>query len=131
MSIRALLVDDHDAMRQMLREILERAGYVEVVGETGDGTETLRVIDALAPDVVVLDLHLHGMEGYSTLRALAAMDDGPKVVALSNSMEPAVERIALAAGAKAFVPTGEAVSRLAPAVRSAMMQKYQAAGLPS
>ncbi len=52
---RVMLVDDHEIMRDGLREVLERSGGFEVVGEAGDGEAAVRMVQSLKPDVIVMD----------------------------------------------------------------------------
>jgi DNA-binding response OmpR family regulator len=63
-----LLVDDEDALRRVMRDLLARDGY-EVV-EARTGAEALDQVDRHAPDIIVLDLNLPGMDGYSVLSKL-------------------------------------------------------------
>jgi len=67
---RVLLVDDEDSLRKVMTELLVRDGF-EVV-EARNGVEALDQVDRHAPDVVVLDLNLPGMDGYSVLSELRA-----------------------------------------------------------
>ncbi|MGH7702068.1 MAG: ATPase, T2SS/T4P/T4SS family [Gemmatimonadales bacterium] len=63
-----LLVDDEDQLRRVMKDLLEREGYV--VAEARDGAEALDEVDRRAPDIIVLDLNLPGMDGYSVLSQL-------------------------------------------------------------
>jgi len=65
---RVLLVEDEENLRRLLRDVLERSGFV--VSEAGDGIEALEQIDKSAPDIVVLDLDLPKLDGYGVLRRL-------------------------------------------------------------
>ena len=67
-SARVLLVDDEDALRRVMKDLLVREGY-EVV-EARDGGEALDQVDQHAPDIIILDLNLPGMDGYSVLSQL-------------------------------------------------------------
>ncbi len=62
MPLHILLADDHVAVRQWLRALLERAGY-EVVGEAGDGQEAIRLAKKLQPDIAVLDMAMPLLNG--------------------------------------------------------------------
>ena len=59
-SVRVLLVDDHDLFRTGLRNLLEERG-VQIAGEAAQGDEAVRLVRELAPDVVVMDLHMPGI----------------------------------------------------------------------
>jgi CheY-like chemotaxis protein len=65
---RVLLVDDEDQLRRVMRDLLEREGYVVV--EAGDGVEALDQVDRHAPDIIVLDLNLPGLDGFGVLSHL-------------------------------------------------------------
>ncbi len=67
---KVLLVEDEGPLRRVMKHLLEREGFV--VHEAGDGVVALEAIDRLAPDLVVLDLHLPRFDGYGVLRHLRA-----------------------------------------------------------
>jgi len=63
-----LLVEDEDQLRRVMKDLLEREGYT--VAEARDGIQALDQVDRFAPDVVILDLNLPGLDGYSVLTQL-------------------------------------------------------------
>jgi CheY-like chemotaxis protein len=63
-----LLVDDEDSLRKVLRDLLEREGYE--IAEARDGVQALDQVDRVGPDVIVLDLNLPGLDGYTVLSRL-------------------------------------------------------------
>ena len=67
---RVFIVDDHPAMRSMIRSACDESSSLTVVGEAGDGLKALEEIRRLEPDVVVLDLNLPGLSGLELLRIL-------------------------------------------------------------
>lgn len=86
--IKVLLVDDEDPLRKVLRDLLERDGYV--VSEAADGVAALDQMDRVAPDIIVLDLNLPGLDGYgvlSHLRSRTATADIPVVVLTAKGDE--------------------------------------------
>jgi type II secretory ATPase GspE/PulE/Tfp pilus assembly ATPase PilB-like protein/ActR/RegA family two-component response regulator len=98
-----LLVDDEDHLRRLLKDLLEREGY-EVV-EARDGAEALEQIDRHGPDVMLLDLNLPGMDGYSVLahvRSRPATESLPVVVLTAKGDEDNEVRV-LQAGADDFL----------------------------
>jgi type II secretory ATPase GspE/PulE/Tfp pilus assembly ATPase PilB-like protein len=66
--IRVLLVDDEDQLRRVMRDLLERDGYK--VFEAGDGAQAIEQVDIHAPDILVLDLNLPGLDGYGVITQL-------------------------------------------------------------
>src|ERR1041385_5086914 len=67
--IRALIVDDEPLARRGVRQLLAGHADVVVVGECRNGREAVRAIDALAPDLVFLDVQMPGLDGFGVLRA--------------------------------------------------------------
>jgi type II secretory ATPase GspE/PulE/Tfp pilus assembly ATPase PilB-like protein len=85
---KVLLVDDEDSLRKVIRELLERDGYVVV--EARDGVQALDQIDRVGPDVIVLDLNMPGLDGYgvlSNLRSRPATADIPVIVLTAKGDE--------------------------------------------
>ena len=106
---RVLLVEDSDASRAAIARILERGGGAVVVGSARDGEEALREALRLGPDLVVLDLEMPRMDGFTFLRLLMARRPTPVVVVSSRSHRADVFK-ALELGAVDFVakPVGGA-----------------------
>jgi DNA-binding NarL/FixJ family response regulator len=102
-AIRVVIVDDHAAVRRILRFGLLDMHDIEVVGEAGDGEEALRVCDDLHPDMVLLDLRLPGTDSIATLRALLRMEPVPQVLVHTADYEGRLIPEALAAGACGYV----------------------------
>jgi len=78
--VRAVVVDDEEPARELLRALLAERGGVEVVGEAGDGADAVRVVAAARPDVVFLDVQMPGMSGLDVAAALDAAGAPPLVV---------------------------------------------------
>ncbi|HEX4574002.1 MAG TPA: type II/IV secretion system protein [Gemmatimonadales bacterium] len=87
-AVKVLLVDDEDSLRKVMRELLERDGYV--VSEARDGVQALDQVDRVGPDIIVLDLNLPGLDGYgvlSHLRSRPATADIPVIVLTAKGDE--------------------------------------------
>lgn len=67
-AIRVLLVDDHEYVREGLRHMLELHSEIKVVGEAASGQEALGLVDSLAPDIVLMDIQMPGMNGLAATR---------------------------------------------------------------
>ena len=93
-SKRVLLVEDEESLRRVMKDLLEREGFV--VYEAGDGVIALDEIDRLAPDLVVLDLNLPRLDGYgvlSHLRARPATQKLPVIVLTAKGDEDSEVRV--------------------------------------
>jgi DNA-binding response OmpR family regulator len=83
-----LLVEDEDQLRRVMKDLLEREGYI--VAEAQDGVQALDQVDRFNPDVIILDLNLPGLDGYgvlSQLRSRPATRDIPVVVLTAKGDE--------------------------------------------
>jgi two-component system, LytTR family, response regulator AlgR len=80
MSLRVLIVDDEPPARERLRSMLVEAGDFEVAGEAGNGIEALTLVDRLAPDIVLLDVRMPGIDGLEVARQLATQPEPPAVI---------------------------------------------------
>ena len=97
--IRVLIVDDHPVVRQGLRVLLEVQDGIEVAGEAGDGPASLALAAERAPDVILLDLKLPGMDGIAVLGELTARHDRSRVLVLTSVTDHALAAAAVRAGA--------------------------------
>ncbi|HET9436943.1 MAG TPA: response regulator transcription factor [Gaiellaceae bacterium] len=108
MSRTVLIVDDHPSFRASARAMLEAAGFV-VVGEVSDGGAALDAIDALEPDVVLLDVQLPDMSGFDVCAVLEERDGRPPpdiVLVSSRDVSDYGDLVDLSC-ACGFVPKGE------------------------
>ena len=119
--IRVVLADDHDVMRLGLRTLLAAAPDIEVVGEAGDGAEAVAHVEALAPDVVIMDLAMGtsaGTDGVSATRAIARSGAATRVLVLTMHDEEAYLIPVLEAGAAGYIVKSSASTDLLTAVRT-------------
>ena len=86
--ITVLLVDDHSLVRRGFRRMLEDEPDMEVVGEAGDGEESVKLAKQLHPQVVVMDCALPGMNGLQATRAI--IENSPETAVLMLSIRTAV-----------------------------------------
>jgi len=115
--ITVLLVDDHSLVRRGFRRMLEDESDMDVVGEAGDGEESIKLAKKLHPKVVVMDCALPGMNGLEATRRI--MDDSPETAVLMLSMhtESTWVRQAIEAGAKGYVLKNALELELGAAIR--------------
>jgi len=117
MTVRVLLVDDHKMFLQALCNLLQYESDLEVVGQTGDGLQVLKLAQATSPDLVCMDINLPGLGGGAATRDLLAQFPNMKVVALSAYFQKRHVQDMLDAGATGYVTKTEASDELLHAIR--------------
>ncbi|WP_346986719.1 response regulator transcription factor [Agrococcus sp. ARC_14] len=115
MTPRALIADDHEAIRGGLRLLLESAG-IAVVGEAGDGAAAVRQARALRPDVVLMDVRMPGTDGIAATRSIVAEGLAQVLVLTTFDLDDYVFG-ALRAGAAGFLLKSADAPTLVDAVR--------------
>lgn len=89
--MKVLVVDDEQLARDRLVRIVERLEGYDVVGQASHGLEAVRQVQALGPDVVLLDIRMPGMDGLEAARHIAQMDSPPAVIFCTAFEEHAIE----------------------------------------
>ena len=115
--IRILLVDDHMVIRMGLMTAAVDAGDMEVLADVDNGHDAVEAFRIHRPDVVVLDLRIHGMSGQETLRALREESKNARVLIFSNYANGDEIFQAMRAGAAGFVLKEMPLNRLLEAIR--------------
>lgn len=125
MTIRLLLSDDHDLIRAGLRSLISGFADIEVVGEACDGHETMRLVEELRPQIVLLDILMPGLNGLEVLARIR--NEFPLVQVLMLSMNSAEEYVlrAMRSGASGYLVKSDSPQELELALRAvAQGDKY-------
>jgi DNA-binding NarL/FixJ family response regulator len=101
--IRVLLVDDHKLVRAGLQSLIESTDDLVVVGAASDGAEAVQLVDELAPDLVLMDLSMPGVDGVEATRRIAAAHPDVQVLVLTSFSDGERVRRALDAGAVGYL----------------------------
>ncbi len=118
MTLKVVLADDHEIIREGLRSLMEKDPQMKVVAEAEDGRTAVRFARELSPDVVVMDISMPGLNGMEATRQITAGSPRTKVVALSMHSEKRFVIEMLRAGASAYVLKKCAFQELVQAVRA-------------
>jgi DNA-binding NarL/FixJ family response regulator len=116
--IRVLIADDHAVVRQGLRTFLELQDDIDVVGEAGDGAEALAAAERLAPDVVLVDLVMPGVDGIEAIRGLRERVPGARAIVLSSFVDDEKLFPAVRAGAAGYLLKDVQPQELVEAIRT-------------
>ncbi len=101
--IKVLIADDHDLVREGISKLLELYDDIEVIGEAGDGLETVNLVRNQLPDLVLLDLNMPRMDGITTIRKIKEISSKVKVLILTiHDGEEYVYEV-VKAGAEGFI----------------------------
>ena len=117
-TISVLLVDDHALIREGLRQLFALEDGIRVVGEAVDGSEALRTIQRLKPDVVLMDVHIPGVDGIAVTRQI--VHDFPEVAVIMLTMYSDQQRIlqAMKSGARGYLLKSVSIREVAQAIRT-------------
>lgn len=125
--LRLLIADDSPEFRRNVRAMLAYEREFEIVAVARDGPEALEMARRLLPDVAVMDLHMPGMDGLMTIRAMAGVS--PRTACLIMSVDGEGEKLrqAMAAGARAFLLKPFTTDEFVTAIRDAAAAGPEAA----
>lgn len=120
--IRVLIVDDLPQVRQGLTNVLKLATKnlrprIEVAGEAQNGNEAIELAQRLHPDVVLMDLEMPVLDGYSATRSIKSTNPSILVIILSIHNDLSARQNAMQAGADAFIEKGAPIGELLQAIQ--------------
>jgi len=118
-TIRVMLVDDHQMVRNGLATFLLVHDDLELVGEASDGEEALRVFEESRPDIVLMDLKMPRMDGVEATRRLLERVPEAHIIALTSFEDETLVQKALEAGASGYLLKDIGADDLADAIRKA------------
>lgn len=117
--IRVVIVDDHDLVREGIRAILEQDPAFQVVGETGDGQEAIRLATRLRPDVLLMDVSLPGgIGGLEATETIVADCPGSKVIILTQYENREYIKRAIRIGARGYLLKRSVAAQLKEAIKT-------------
>ncbi|MDS1138894.1 response regulator transcription factor [Pusillimonas sp. SM2304] len=119
MAQRIVIVDDHPLVRLAVRVVLEREGY-EVVAECQTGADCLQAVRNLKPDLVILDLGIPKLDGFSVISRLRSAKLAVSILVLTSSDARNYGMRCLQAGASGFLCKDEKLDELADAVKAVL-----------
>jgi DNA-binding NarL/FixJ family response regulator len=117
---RIILVDDHQILREGVKNLLEEEVDLKVIGEAADGAEGIELAARLRPDILISDLMMKGLTGIDVTREVRKRSPETKTIILSMYDDAGYVERALEEGACGYVLKGSGIDELLAAVRSAL-----------
>jgi DNA-binding NarL/FixJ family response regulator len=121
--IRILVVDDHEIVRRQLCRMLRSQPDMEVISEAGDGEDAIHTASDLQPDVILLDIGLPGLDGFTTARHIRTVAPMAEILFVSQHDTLQMVREALRAGGRGYVVKVDAARELVSAVHAVSEKK--------
>ncbi len=112
MGKRVLIADDSSVMRRMISDVLETQGH-QIAGSAKNGREAVALYRSVKPDLVVMDITMGGMDGFTAAKMILHDDPEAQIIFLSNLCDAEYREDALRLGVKGFVNKNEPVKILA------------------
>ncbi len=122
--MKVLIADDHGIVRQGLMSLLSEEEDIDLVGQAEDGKSAVHMVAELAPDVIVMDITMPGMDGVEATRLICERYPATRVVALSMHDEPYIVREILRAGAVGYVLKSYLGDEAVKAIRAAVKGEH-------
>ena len=116
-TLRVIVADDQDLVRAGLATVLDAEPDIEVVGAASDGAQAVALAEALAPDVVVMDVRMPVMDGIQATRAIVTSPEAPRVLVVTTFDLDELVAEAIAAGASGFLLKDAGRAQIAEGVR--------------
>ena len=116
--IKVLVVDDHAIMRDGIRALLSLHDDIEIVGEASEGKEAIDKVEEFAPNVIVMDIAMPGMDGLEATRRITKRNPRAKVIFLTQYDNKEYVLSTIKAGASGYIPKQAVGSELVSAIRA-------------
>lgn len=115
-----IVVDDHQLVREMWRELFAKNADIEVIGESGVFDEAIEMVKSKRPDIVLLDINLSQASGFDAVPLIRKFAPGTRVIAVSMHSQPAYAKKMLKLGAKGYVTKNSSREEMLKAITEVM-----------
>jgi two-component system response regulator EvgA len=116
---KVIVVDDHPFVRASVKALLSQDGF-DIIGETGNGQEAIRLVRDLQPDLIVLDIGIPDLDGFEVINRLSVLSRSIKVLVLSTQSPEQFSIRCKHAGAAGYVCKNDELAELSKAARAVM-----------
>ncbi len=115
--ITVLVVDDHDLVRMGITRMLSDSPDIEVIGETDNGEDAIRLAKSLSPDVVLLDVNMPNIGGLEVTKRLIQNDKTRKILAVSSVSAQPYPSMLIKAGVSGYITKGTPLDEMIKAIK--------------
>jgi len=122
--ITLFLVDDHSVVRTGIKALLSSQDNLDIIGEVNNGTDAVKKIAELEPDIAILDISMPDKNGIEVLKELKELESKTRFIALSMHEDPEYVQSFLAAGGSGYVPKSSLETQLIDAVHAVSRGEY-------
>jgi DNA-binding NarL/FixJ family response regulator len=122
--VTVLIVDDVSVMRKCVRSLVETSPQARVVGEACNGTTAVSLAQHLHPNLVLMDVHMPGVNGVDATRRIKILAPQSSVIGMTAQREVGTELAMLGAGAETLLTKEDMVEGLPPVIERAMLTKH-------
>jgi DNA-binding NarL/FixJ family response regulator len=116
--LRIMIVEDHALVRAGMRALLQKLDGIDVVADVGDGWEAVKAVQTNAPDLVLMDIAMPGLNGLDATSRIMKESSAPRVILLSMYANEEYLRQALQVGASGYLLKGAELAELELAIRT-------------
>jgi len=115
-SVNVMLIDDQTLVREGIKSLLQLAGHINILGEASDGVEALEALNAITPDVILMDIRMPRLDGIETLKTLTGQGNTIPVIILTTFDDHELVLSAIRAGARGFLLKDVSLESLVEAI---------------
>ena len=118
MSIKVMIVDDHNLVREGLKAVFDQGDEIDVVGEAGSGEEAIEMVNKVKPDVILMDISMPGMNGIQATKLIRDAHPDAKIVILTMLDQEGYVYEAIKAGATGYMLKSTSSDELVNAIQT-------------
>lgn len=115
-TIRLVIVDDHDLMRETWKMVLQSDARIKVIAECTSGEEAIECAGHLKPDVMLMDINMSPVNGFEATRQITKSNPDIKIIGLSINNQPSYARSMLKLGAKGYMTKNSSRDEMVKAI---------------
>src|SRR2546421_10321982 len=122
-TIRVVIVDDHQMVRETWKMILQNQVGIDVIGECSSGAEAITSVSQLMPDIILMDINMSPVNGFEATRKILKTNPMIKIIGLSINNQPGYAKNMIQLGARGYVTKNSSKDEMLRAIKEVMKGK--------